>query len=120
MSKAKADPNKTLSKTREITISVTGRKSGKTISLPIWFAHEPGKLLFLPVQGSQTNWYRNLRKNPQIQIKADTLKLAGKARLVEDKAKTNLVADMFRVKYGAGDVKKYYSNFDVNVEVPIT
>jgi len=39
--------------------------------------------------------------------------------LVEDKAKIRAVADKFGKKYGAGDLKKYYSVFDVCVEVPI-
>jgi hypothetical protein len=33
-----------LSRDREITITVTGRKSGRTISLPIWFVWDDGKL----------------------------------------------------------------------------
>ena len=30
------------------------------------------------------------------------------------------VADMFRAKYGAGEVKKYYSKFDVAVRIPLS
>jgi hypothetical protein len=33
-----------LSRDREITITVSGRKSGRTVSLPIWFAWDDGKL----------------------------------------------------------------------------
>jgi hypothetical protein len=29
------------------------------------------------------------------------------------------VVEKFRAKYGAGNVKKYYSKFDVAVEVPL-
>jgi hypothetical protein len=41
-----------LSRYREINISVTGRKSGRTISIPVWFVLEGGKLYLLQVQGS--------------------------------------------------------------------
>jgi len=40
-----------LSRYWEINISVTGRKSGRTISIPIWFVLEDDKLYLLPVQG---------------------------------------------------------------------
>ena len=37
---------------RQIKISVVGRKSGKTISIPVWFVLEGEKLFLLPVRGS--------------------------------------------------------------------
>jgi len=54
-----------LSRDREITITVTGRKSGRTISLPIWFVWDDGKLYLLPVKGSDTQWYKNVLRTPQ-------------------------------------------------------
>jgi deazaflavin-dependent oxidoreductase (nitroreductase family) len=59
-----------LSRYREINITVTGRKSGRAISIPVWFAFEDGKLYLLPVQGSDTQWYKNVLKNPRIRIDA--------------------------------------------------
>src|SRR5689334_14540702 len=59
-----------LSRSREINISVTGRKSGRTISIPVWFVLEADKLYLLPVSGSDTQWYRNVLKNPSIRIDA--------------------------------------------------
>jgi hypothetical protein len=59
-----------LSRYREIKISVTGRNSGRTISIPVWFVLEGAKLHLLPVQGSDTQWYKNVLKNPSIRIDA--------------------------------------------------
>ena len=59
-----------LSRYREIKITVTGRKSGRTISIPIWFVLGGDKLYLLPVQGSDTQWYKNVLKNPSIWIEA--------------------------------------------------
>jgi hypothetical protein len=39
---------------REIKISVTGRNSGRTSSIPVWFVLEDELLYLLPVQGSDT------------------------------------------------------------------
>src|ERR1700741_4929011 len=59
-----------LSRYREIKISVTGRNSGRTISIPVWFVVEEEKLYLLPVEGSDTQWYKNVLKDPSIQIDA--------------------------------------------------
>ena len=53
-----------LSRSSEINITVTGRKSGRTVSLPIWFVWDDGMLYLLPVKGSDTEWYKNVLKNP--------------------------------------------------------
>jgi len=59
-----------LSRSREITITVTGRKSGRAISIPVWFVWEDEKLYLLPVHGSDTQWYKNVLQNPTIRIDA--------------------------------------------------
>jgi hypothetical protein len=51
-----------LSTANEIDLTVKGRKSGQDISRPVWFVHKDDKLYLLPVQGSDTNWYRNVLK----------------------------------------------------------
>jgi deazaflavin-dependent oxidoreductase (nitroreductase family) len=103
------------SRSREINITVTGRKSGRAISIPVWFVLEDGKLYLLPVQGSDTQWYKNVLKNPMIRIDAPGAKAEVKGVLVTDATQVSSVVEKFRAKYGAGDVKKYYSKFDVAV-----
>lgn len=104
-----------LSRSREIKISVVGRKSGRTISIPVWFVLEESKLYLLPVQGSDTQWYKNVLKNPTIRIDARGEEAGFKAVPVSDATKVSSVVEKFRDKYGAGNVKKYYSKFDVAV-----
>jgi deazaflavin-dependent oxidoreductase (nitroreductase family) len=103
-----------LSRYREIKIAVTGRKSGRTISIPVWFVFEDDKLYLLPVQGSDTQWYKNVLKNPKIQIDARGAEGEFQAVPIDPKQVSSVVGK-FREKYGAGDVKKYYSKFDVAV-----
>jgi deazaflavin-dependent oxidoreductase (nitroreductase family) len=104
-----------LASVSEITIHVTGRKSGRTISLPIWFVWEDGKLSLLPVKGSDTQWYKNIIHNPSMRVDADGTKAEVKAVVVTDPQQVSSVVEKFRGKYGHGDVKKYYSKFDVAV-----
>ena len=62
----------------------------------MWFAREGDTLYLVPVRGTDTDWYRNLLKTP-----------------VEH------VLDLFRARYGAGDVAAYYPKQDAAVEVPL-
>ncbi|MGD1021915.1 MAG: nitroreductase/quinone reductase family protein [Candidatus Sulfotelmatobacter sp.] len=102
-----------LSRSSEIKISVTGRKSGRTISIPIWFVFDADKLYLLPVQGSDTQWYQNVLKNPSIRISARGAEAEVKVVPITEAKQVLSVVEKFRAKYGKGDVKKYYSKFDV-------
>jgi deazaflavin-dependent oxidoreductase (nitroreductase family) len=104
-----------LARFRQINISVTGRKSGRTISNPVWFVFEDGRLYLLPVKGSDTQWYKNVLKKPLIRIDARGAEAEVKAVPLTDAALVASVVERFRAKYGAGDVKKYYAKFDVAV-----
>jgi deazaflavin-dependent oxidoreductase (nitroreductase family) len=110
-----ADLKDRLSRYREITITVTGRKSGRTISIPVWFVMEDDKLHLLPVQGSDTQWYKNVLKNPMMRIEARGAKVELRAVPITNAAQVDSTIEKFREKYGAHDVKKYYSKLDVAV-----
>jgi hypothetical protein len=76
---------------------------------------EEDKLYLLPVQGSDTQWYKNVLKSPSIRIDARGAEAEVKGVPVTDATQVSSVVKKFRDKYGAGDVKKYYSKFDVAV-----
>jgi deazaflavin-dependent oxidoreductase (nitroreductase family) len=104
-----------LSRYREITISVIGRKSGRMISIPVWFVWDDNKLYLLPVKGSDTQWYKNVLTNPKIRIDARGEEAELQAVPITDAKEVKSVVERFRDKYGATDVKKYYSEFNVAV-----
>ena len=104
-----------LSRYHEIKVTVTGRKSGRAISIPVWFVFEDGELNLLPVQGSDTQWYKNVLKNPTVGIDARGAESEVKVAHVTNAKQVSSVVEKFRAKYGAGDVKKYYSKLDVAV-----
>jgi len=108
-----------LSRNREITITVTGRKSGRAISNPIWFVVDDDTLYLLPVSGSDTQWYKNVLKKPSIRVKAGDAEAELRVVPVSDAEQVSSVVEKFRKKYGSSDVKKYYSKFDVAVVAPI-
>lgn len=106
-----------LSRYRQIDLTVTGRKSGRAITNPVWFVFDD-KLYLLPVKGSDTQWYKNVLENPEIKIDARGTEAELKAIPVTEPKQVSSVVEKFRSKY-AGDVKKYYSKFDVAVVADI-
>lgn len=105
-----------LARSNEINLTVTGRRTGRKSTRPIWFVLENGKLDLLPVSGSDTQWYQNVRVNPTMEIEAHGAKGNFRAAPITDPQEVKTVVEKFRGKYGAADVKKYYSKLDVAVE----
>ena len=101
-----------------IEITVTGRSSGRSLTYPIWFALDGDKLYLIPVKGSDTEWYKNLRKAATIQLFAHGKTLTANARLITDQAQLDKILEKFRDKYGR-NVKSYYPKYDVAVEVSL-
>jgi hypothetical protein len=104
----------------EVELTVTGRKSGNESSRPIWFVLEGDKLLLLPVNGTESNWYRNVEQTPVIGLRADGVELRTHAKPTEDTAAVEHAAKVFGEKYGADRVKEYYPNLNAAVEVSLT
>jgi deazaflavin-dependent oxidoreductase (nitroreductase family) len=115
---ARTDFRTVLQSASEIEITVTGRRSGRSLSYPVWFALEGDKLYLLPVKGSDTDWYKNLRKTPTIRLEARGKMVTTSARFLTDEAQIGKVLEKFRDKYGR-NVKSYYPKLDVAVEVPL-
>jgi deazaflavin-dependent oxidoreductase (nitroreductase family) len=110
-----------LARYRQIRISVIGRKSGQLISVPVWFVLDgPNKLYLLPVQGSDTQWYKNVLHNPKIRISARGEEAEFRAKPITDVKVVKSIVEAFRTRYGAEDVKQYYSKFDAAVEVGLS
>ena len=109
-----------LSRYRQLTITVTGRKSGRAVSIPVWFVFQSGKLCLLPVKGSDTQWYKNVLENPAMQIDLRGVKTDVSVLSLTDAQQVSHIIEKFREKYGAGDVKKYYSKFDVAVTADLS
>jgi deazaflavin-dependent oxidoreductase (nitroreductase family) len=109
-----------LARYQQIRLGVVGRKSGQIISRPVWFVFEGDTLYLLPVQGSDTQWYKNVLQNPSIRIAARGVEGEFRATPVTDSKEVASIVEKFREKYGVSDVKKYYSKFNVAVTVNLS
>jgi deazaflavin-dependent oxidoreductase (nitroreductase family) len=117
---AQTDFSHALQGIREIEITVTGRKTGQPISLPVWFVQEGETLYLLPAKGAATEWYKNLLKTPTIRLAVKGMTLTTSATPSIDEASVREVVEKFRDKYGAGTVNSLYSGLDAGVEMPLT
>ena len=106
-----------LQNVQTIEITVTGRSSGRSLSYPIWFTLDGNTLYLLPVRGSDTEWYKNLRKTLTIGLSARGKKYSTNAQILTDEGQVREVAEKFRRKYG--NLENYYPKIDVAVEVPL-
>ena len=96
-----------LARRREIEITVTGRTSGRAISIPVWFVLEDETLYLLPAYGSDTQWYQNLRKTPSLRIRAGNTTARCEATRVTNAKQVSSVVERFRAKYGDSGVDLY-------------
>ena len=107
-----------LKKTNEIEITVIGRNTGKTITLPVWFVHEKDTLWLLPVNGSKTQFYQNVLKNPAITIKVGKEERTLKAQVLKAATSVGKVIQSFQQKYKPEMIAKYYPG-PLNVAVKL-
>jgi deazaflavin-dependent oxidoreductase (nitroreductase family) len=105
-----------LKRRREISITVTGRRTGNAITMPVWFVSDDRALWLLPVHGSKTQWYRNLEKDRAIAVQAGSARQDLRAKLVKSSEAVSRVIRQFREKYTPAEVKRWYSGLDVAVQ----
>ncbi len=97
-----------LKKDKEIELTVKGRKSGKPVPRPVWFVLKGTELLLLPVTGTDSQWYKNILRDRQVKIASNQKTFNGQLRTITNKRQVEEVIELFKVKYGPSDVKKYY------------
>jgi deazaflavin-dependent oxidoreductase (nitroreductase family) len=110
---------KALEASREIELTVTGRRSGREVTFPVWFVREGEKLYLVPVTGSDSGWYKNVLKTPTIRLAGRGAQLTARAAPVTDPAQVGEILGKFRARYGARDVAAYYPKQDAALEVPL-
>lgn len=108
-----------LNKSGEVQITVAGRKSGEKHSTPVWFVSEGNNVEIVPIKGSQSDWFKNLEKDPQIELSVGRERISSKAKLVKDAEKTKKVIEKLKAKYKSEWSESYYSNRNAYVQVPV-
>ena len=108
-----------LRRRKEISITVRGRRTGRKITRPVWFVLDDGTLWLLTVEGTRTQWFRNVMADPTIVIRAGARHRTVKGALLTGRARVRPVVDRFREKYGRSDVTRYYARLDAAVKIAL-
>jgi len=103
----------------ELRITVKGRRTGKTYTTPVWFVHKGNKIFLLPVGGSDTNWYKNILADPSMTLTVGGKSIKVKAKPTNEKDLVKKTIEIFKAKYGADEIKKWYTKMDVSVEISL-
>jgi deazaflavin-dependent oxidoreductase (nitroreductase family) len=104
---------------REVELTVKGRRSGREITIPVWFVQDGRKLYMVPIHGSDSHWYKNVVEDPAVRLAVPGAEINASAVPVSDPARVAEVIDAFRTKYGAGDMESLYAKKDAAVEVSL-
>ncbi len=95
-------------------IRTTGRHSGQTRPVHLWFAYADGLVYLLSLvykDGSTTHWCRNLRTNPHCLL--DVCDERFQAELVSAEPNDALeqrIRDMFRTRYGKRPYEQWFGD----------
>lgn len=81
-------------------LTTTGRVSGAPREIEIWFALSGSTLYMLSGGRERSNWVKNLRKTPQVQVRIDSQTFSGVARsVVADTEEDALARRLLLAKY---------------------
>jgi deazaflavin-dependent oxidoreductase (nitroreductase family) len=82
-----------------LEIVTVGRRTGKRHTRPIWFVVAHGSILVQAGKDGRTDWYRNLRANPDVTARVGGYSFRARAVPVEDPARVEGIHRLFLDKY---------------------
>ena len=83
----------------EVEITTIGRKTGNPHTKPIWFVYDQGHFYIQSGKEGKSDWYQNLKKDPDLKLKIGELAFSGRAKFIDDEKETERVHGLFREKY---------------------
>jgi deazaflavin-dependent oxidoreductase (nitroreductase family) len=91
-------------------LTTTGRHTGSSHRIEIWFAIGDGDVYLLSGGGDRSDWVRNLMISPEVVLEIGDVKRTTKARVVTDPAEgakaRRLLAEKYRPRY-RGDLTEW-------------
>lgn len=82
-------------------LTTIGRVSGKPHTIEIWFAlHE--RTVYMLAGNHDSDWVKNARRTPAVDLRLGTLAFAATARVVDDAAEDALARRLVLAKYQPG------------------
>jgi deazaflavin-dependent oxidoreductase (nitroreductase family) len=90
-------------------LTTTGRSSGRPHTIEIWFALHAATIYLLSGGGHDSDWVKNLQREPTVQLRIGTRRFTGRARVIdgpaeEEELARRLVTEKYQPSY-AGDLR---------------
>jgi deazaflavin-dependent oxidoreductase (nitroreductase family) len=87
--------------TIECRLVTTGRMSGETREIRIWFSTAGDRVFLLAQDGARAHWVRNAAAEPRVEVRIGTRSFEGRARaLSPDDPDDATARESFAAKYG--------------------
>lgn len=109
-----------MASSNEIRLAVTGRKTGREHTVPVWFVDDDDRLYVVPIHGSDSDWYKNVVKTPRVRVEVNGTGATATATPVADQGTLSAVVQRLREKYGDGQVESHFSKLDAAAELRLT
>lgn len=93
-------------KTNEVTLTTTGRKSGKQHSVTIWITTDGERVYIRSGQGMGRDWPQNLVARSEATVRAKDQDFKIKARHVTDPSELHATTALVANKYGVRPTSK--------------
>jgi len=81
-------------------LTTTGRNSGNPHTIEIWFALRGDRVYLLAGGGEQSDWVKNVRREPRVGLRLGTDDMICRANVVEDAEQDALARRLLLEKYG--------------------
>jgi deazaflavin-dependent oxidoreductase (nitroreductase family) len=103
-------PDRSLHEEDYCYLTTTGRVSGLSREIEIWFGLEGSTLYMLSGGRERSDWVKNLRRDPAVQVRIADRTFDGRARVVtrvaEDARARDLLVEKYAPRYG-GDLSEW-------------
>jgi deazaflavin-dependent oxidoreductase (nitroreductase family) len=104
-------------------LTTTGRNSGNPHTIEIWFAVRGDRLYLLAGGGDQSDWVRNIRREPRVGLRLGGDDMICRAHVVEDPDEDALARRSLLEKYASrtsDDLEEWArTSLPVVVELPV-
>ena len=103
----------------EVQITFVRSRDGKNRTIPVWFTINQGNMELLPMYGLKTKWFADVEKSGKLSLKVKNWTKDSTPKIAREPSAVQGVKLRFSRKYGEGQVRRYYPNSDVALEIQL-
>jgi deazaflavin-dependent oxidoreductase (nitroreductase family) len=106
-----------------LQLATTGRKTGLKRVTTIWFGVLDGRLYVSSGRGEKSDWVKNIKKDPRVEITLGGVTKHGTAKIVQDSQIKRRLRDLYWKKYhlimAFAEFSKILMRIPLNASIPV-